>query len=171
MAFRPSSLKKVIKNLQNKIKIPFTKQELEEIGNKTIKIIYGVTRTGKNPKTGEKLLPLKQSTIERRKKIAETNKTTEVFSPSRSNLSIIGALLESIKAFPDVNEQKIEIYPVGKHPGYVLKSGKRTKGAQNADIMRGQKDMGRDILGLSKFYNRQILTLVKRIYRRKLFKK
>jgi hypothetical protein len=171
MAFRPSSIKKALKNLQEKIKIPFTKEELEEIGNKTVKIIYGVTRTGKNPKTGENILPLNKSTIERRKKVAETNQTTNVFSPSRSNLSLIGALLDSIKAFPNVSEQKVEIYPTGKHPGYVQKNGKKTKGSDNADIMRGQRDMGRDILGLSKFYNRQILTLVKRIYRKKLFKR
>ena len=170
MGFKPSSIKKALKNLQDKVKIPFTKTELEEIGERTVKIIYGVTRMGKNPRTGKGLKAIKSSTKKRREKLAESNTTTNVFSPSRSNLSLIGDLLKSIKAFPKVNEQKIEIYPDGNHPGYVQKDGSKTKSVENVEIMRGQKKQGRDILGLSKVYNRQILTLVKRIYRKKLFK-
>lgn len=68
---------------------------------------------------------LKESTIKNRRSIARYNSTHDTYEESRSNLTITGQLLDSIK-HTIVGVGKLVIGVTGTHHGYKKKSGGRT---------------------------------------------
>jgi len=168
MSFK--NLKAVMKSMRSKLidSGNLSKKEIQEIADRAVTIITGVTRSGKSPIDGSRIKPLQPKTVDRRKDLSKSNSTSDVFSPKRSNLNLVGAFLKSIKAELDTDKQRIIIEPKGNHPGYVTKSGARTKSVKNKDILKGQRDMGREFLGLSEKWRKQLTQMMKRFYRKKL---
>lgn len=115
-------------------------------------------RSGKNPRTGRDFKRLQASTIQRRERLATVNSTGPNFAASRSNVTLTGAFLKSIRSsfrkFRNVANLTIRIS--GRHPGYNLIRGGRSRGALNADIARGLRDKGFPVLDISQRNIREI---------------
>jgi hypothetical protein len=164
------NLNSVMLSIKKAISVPWTNSELNEIGKKSRDLIVGTVRSGKNPKDDSKMYPITDEWAQRRDDIAKANSASDVYSKNRSNLSLTGELLASIAHSSDVNAQKIVIEAKGSHSPYKSpKTGKPLGGSvENSKIIEGQKSQGRDILGLSERLNKQIITLMRRIYRNKI---
>lgn len=166
------NLKEVMASLRQKVSVPWNQAELNEIGKKARDLIVNSVRSGKNPKLDK---PLKELTseawIKERESIALSNDRSDVYSKRRSNLSLTGEFLESIIYEAKPSDQKISIRPEGIHEPYASPgSSSRPMGSpvENSTILKGQKNQGRDILGLSERLNKQIITLMRRLYRKKI---
>jgi hypothetical protein len=164
------NLNQVMLSIKKAINVPWTNSELNEIGKKYRDLIVGSVRSGHNPKTDKPVEKLtSEKWIKRRAEIAQANSASDVYSQYRSNLSLTGELLASIAHSIDANAQ-IVIEAKGSHSPYKSpKTGKPLgKSVDNSKIIEGQKSQGRDILGLSERLNKQIITLMRRIYRNKI---
>lgn len=109
-----------------------------------------------------------QSTINRRKVLAEVNRTSRFFSPSMSNMTFMG---ETVKAITySIEGNKINLIAPGNHTPM---HGVRVQQLQGSDaafseILRGLKDLGYLILGVSKKSETQIRELFTRFLRRRM---
>lgn len=99
--------KKIAKTLQNELK-------------------NNIRREGKDA-NDKKLPALRPSTIANRKRLAQSNSTLSSFQPSRSNLTITGQLVRSLKVFIGRLKGQYEMTYTGVHKPYKNKSGKRPK--------------------------------------------
>lgn len=92
---------------------------LNEVGDTIIKDIQFQTRRGVSPKTGERFKPTKKSWREKREKIAEATNTHEAYSKNRSNLTLTGQLLDSLRK--TITGRAVKIYFAGFHLPYKQK--------------------------------------------------
>jgi len=167
--------------LFDRVKDAMDPKEFDSIGKYTVNQIKGFTREGKDLTRDRSQPPLAPVTIEHRKYLQENNRTPSYMSPDRSNLTVIGALLNSIthkvvklkKA--NVTRFKLIIFlKDGKHPGYKGKSGKKIKRKKPPsfdDIAFYLKDIGREFLGIDAriFENikKKVVSAIRRNLKRK----
>lgn len=166
MSFR--NLNKLRDMILGKIPYEYSAKELDDIAKRVVLAIQTKTRLGVSPVTDKKLKPLTENTIERRKLLSRYNKTHEMFSPERSNLTLTGALVDAIRYEFRTREQKIMFSLPGTHPGYSTGKGKRTATVPFSIILRGQREMGRDFLGLSDKMRKTLLLEIRRLILRKI---
>ena len=88
-------------------------------------VVDETMRTSKKNPSGMNRFPkLEESTIKYRKRIAKRNSTHPAFAPTRSNLTLSGALLDAIKPLSQRLVSKgraiigYQVDPRMKHPGY-----------------------------------------------------
>jgi len=125
----------VAKSINNKVK-----KKLE-----TKKVLSEVNKQVQSALRENRYSPLALKTIKRRKRLATVNSTDPKYSSGRSNLTFTGEFIKSITA-RFTKGFGLNIKPRGKHRGYKLINGGRSKSVNNADIARGQADQGRDIV-------------------------
>lgn len=100
-------------NINEMIKSPAL---LSELGDVVIKDIKRIARTGKNPITGGKFIPLSKGWIKRRGQLAETNQTDPTYKQNRSNITFTGQLLNSMGK--RINKNILQIMFEGIHRRY-----------------------------------------------------
>ena len=115
-------VKKVRKGLERSV----SKRAMQEIGNLAVQIIRERTRDGKGVQRPDgnrtKLKPLSPQYIEFRKRFGNLSPFT---SPGRSNLTLTGQMLDSIK-----------VVRTSQGKAVVRPSGIREDGKRNADVAR-----------------------------------
>tara|TARA_Y100000004_G_scaffold197343_1_gene271267 strand:+ start:5462 stop:5974 length:513 start_codon:yes stop_codon:yes gene_type:complete len=158
-------------NLKQKIRTA-VKQLKEEKFADTVKdvIVGAVRKEGINPKTGRKFKSLSKSTITHRKYLAKYNKTHPEFSPSKSNLTITGRLLDSIRARISAKSNRIvfRINVSGNHKRYRGKNGLIGTEQTNQAIRGYLAEQGRDPLGLNDKSKGKIIRLLTLAIRERL---
>ncbi len=137
-----SGLSKRLKRLDETLAISI-KQEgmLKEIGEAAIKDIQFQTRRGINGAYGNRLASLSKDWIEKRGDLASRGLNTHpAFEKRRSNLTITGQLLDSIK-IKLFQGAAVVIGFTGVHKGYsvpylshYVRTGKKRKGANNKTV-------------------------------------
>lgn len=102
-------------------------------------------RDGIDPAGGE-FPALSKEWIERREKLAAVNSTHKDFSPSRSNLTFTGQLMDSLKTILKLtsNSAKIIMEYTGTHKGYIGLKGKRGKAISNKRLAGYLQESGRN---------------------------
>ena len=117
---------------------------------------------------GTKIKPLAESTIQRRKRLAEFNSTGKAFSPAKSNITFTGSFLESFATSVERirNGIILKIAPTGVHKGLKLVRGGKSKGASNQDIAEGLIAGGRDFTKIGEKKQKEIKRVVLDIIRR-----
>lgn len=168
-----------------------TKEEklMKEISEALIKDIKFQTRRGKNGLTSEKLKPLSEKWIEERAKIAKSINTADAYSKKRSNLTLSGQLLDSIKS--KITQNKISLFFYGNHSPYTknkkikktkkLKRGKSIvnannssntvmvgKSIKNADLAQYIEDGGRQFFVIRPKMIEQVKKIVLKFMRNKI---
>ena len=101
---------------------------------------------------GEGKIPaLKPSTIERRKRLSEVNRTGSDFSPGRSNVTFSGQLLNAVKGLVK-NNATIEVFVSDSiHNQYKgIKKNRLGKPMRNREIAEHLADQGRDFVRVPK---------------------
>jgi hypothetical protein len=91
---------------------------------------------------------LKDSSVKHRRYLAKNNKTHEKYQAEKSNLTLTGKFLDSMKSFFILSKgQFVFEFPKKKHPPYLKNNGKPIKGkrASMSDIYQYQAEKGRDI--------------------------
>ncbi len=135
-------LKKLNKSLQKLVLKEFSnKKLLNTIGEFTRDRIRSFTRAGQSI-AGSSIKPLKQlksSTIEQRKRARRPDR--EFFSPERSNLTLTGQLLKSLKFKSRVRDRTVDVFAKG-----VRRSGRIDNKAVSEFVAKG----GRPFIGLDK---------------------
>ena len=116
---------KSLKDVEDLIKKAFNnvirnKKMLTEIGEDVTKDIQFQTRAGNSIPNNEKLAPLKKSWILIRKRIAESQGTHQAYREKRSNLTLSGQLLNSLKAKVK-GPGSVEVAPTGLRSRYKIK--------------------------------------------------
>ena len=118
-------------------------------------------RSGKDPATGNRFQELADSTINSRKRF-KGRSDEEFFKPERSNLTLTGQLLKSVKA----------ILPKGKPIIIISPTGRRDDGKRNVTIGKyhqtGTGVPERRFLGISEQMAKAANTIFKRHLRRRL---
>lgn len=108
---------------------------LKEVGQFAVERIAYQARTSKPTNDSASFPSLKASTIKSRKQIAKHNPTHQAYEPARSNLTITGQFLNSLK-YALVKAGVIKIGFEGMHNGYALANGGRTEKISN-ERLRG----------------------------------
>jgi phosphoribosylpyrophosphate synthetase len=103
-----------------------TKDMLDEVGEFISDRVRYQARVSKPYSARGDFPELKDSTIKNRKYLAKHNATHDTYQAERSNLTITGQLLDSIK-HTITGVGKILIGVTGTHQGYKLGSGGKTK--------------------------------------------
>lgn len=133
--------------------------------------IIAKTRTGKNLVTGGKQKALKASTVKHREILAKSNPVQETFSAKRSNLTLTGQLLESIKIIPSKSKAEVNLVPKGTRKPYVNKNGKSQKGTPtNEDLTEYLSQKGFKFLGIDEPTKKQMIKAVKAFLRNEIKK-
>lgn len=104
---------------------------IAEVAQMIIKDIQYQTRRGVSAIDGSKFKPLSMSWIKMRKRIVSPTHPT--FNPTRSNLTISGQLLESIK-YESKGQGRIRFYFDGDHEPYKITGVKGNKKGQSLTI-------------------------------------
>jgi hypothetical protein len=140
------------KALKNRLNRSLRSEKLlTEVGEIAVKNSVASSRLGKDPTTLEAYAPFSGENPEKyiatRKRIAARNGKGSNFRPAKSNLTITGQLLNSIKAF--VERGKVIIKASGEHKPY----GKG-KTISNEELARWHSDgkgpyPARNVVGIS----------------------
>jgi hypothetical protein len=133
-----------------------------------VKRIQSFTWSGKSLVTGQPFAPLspgykrwRRKANDRTTNFWQQNRPGKFFKPNRSNLTLTGQLIESLKGMSNFREQTISVAPVGR----------RTDGQSNKDVAEEVAKNGRPFLGLDDKGAQRIAQIVKRDIRRNLAKK
>lgn len=149
---------------------------LDEVAKDLIKDIQGSKRgSGTNTKTGRNFAGLKQSTIDRRKRLATVNRTDPAYSSDKSNLTFTGQLVRSIKARINRTKALVIIEPSGKRKAYrgIRKNKLKRTVLTNKELAEkhaaGEGNLPkRDILSFSKRRQKEIVDKISRAIRKRL---
>jgi len=141
----------LLQNLKNKIeRVKFQavqKAQLDKVGLEAKDIIYKRTKSGKGldsaKNTKMKFKPLSKAYVTRRKKM----KLGEYGSPSRSNLTLTGQMLNSMKYTS--KQKRVEIF--------IAKSSRSGSKHTNAEVAAFCEKNGRYFMGLAEGEIRIIL--------------
>lgn len=171
---------KVTLTLKDKI----TKGEvLEQIGSFVKNRIYQNTKAGKSLATGNSIKSLSPNYIKTRKRFQEWNQVGDFFSPSRSNLTLTGQLLNAIAFRVNKIKSQVEVFvqdtlrkPTPPIPQKSWVEGRSTKkyaskkpepSLTNKEVAKRVADKGRPFLGLDETGRDRVkLTLVQEIRKR-----
>lgn len=119
--------------------------------------------------------PLASTTVEARRRLARNNSTDPRFSPGRSNLTLTGQLVRSIKARIIKTRNIIVIEPSGNRVGYRNQDGTRRKLSRKANTNKKLADIHakggpnlppRDILTIEPERIRKIVEKIRRVLNR-----
>lgn len=114
--------KKASKQLKKKIdKVIESDRWKDEAARLAIKNIQGQTRLQKNISTGESQKKISKKWEKRKKQLAKNNPKGASFGPSKSNLTVTGQLLESLKRIDD--KKTVIIEPTESRTPYKNKDG------------------------------------------------
>jgi hypothetical protein len=158
MAVRIKGLTEAVRNIEKKLK----RKSLDRSTQKVLTTIIeedtkATIRDGKNPKDGKRIEPLAPRTIRFRERFGANFDTHPSFRADFSNLTLTGVLIDSIRCrFVKLKQ--------GGFGFRLFGTGENKKGIKNADIFEYQKEMGRDVLGISKRARKEVLKIVKRVY-------
>ena len=166
-------MKTDVKNLARDIK-SFIKKRVdvsrlsEEIGEYCVKNIVGSARTGKNL-DGEKFDDLTESYVKQKKYLEKYGNNTGINyrSSKKSNLTMSGQLLESIKYFYDKTKLAIRITPTGIHMPYRGNNGEIGVMIDNLELATYVNKRRRFMLLGNKNY-KVIANMIKKSLRRTL---
>lgn len=114
---------------------------LKEVGQFAVERIAYQARTSKPLNESSSLPALKATTIAARRRIARNNPTHQAYEPARSNLTITGQFLNSLK-YALVKAGVIKIGFDGVHKGYVNSNGGRGLSIANAKLAEYLSDKG-----------------------------
>jgi hypothetical protein len=96
--FDPNSINSAEKKIKDGFKkVIESKQMLNEVGTLIVKDIQFQTRRGYSIPQDRKFKPLTQKWINKRSRIAQADSVHETFKSNRSNLTLTGQLLDSLK--------------------------------------------------------------------------
>lgn len=147
---------------------------LKQIGDIALKAVVGNLKNGKTMASGQlkKLKPLSAAWIKERKRLADLNRTSPVYSPSRSNVSFTGQLLDAFEI--DLRRSKQGIVRIDvdddRQPYVISRRGTKAKNTpSNDDLIDFLRKGKRDILGkLDEKTQRRIRQHVVRELRRRI---
>lgn len=115
--FNKISIDNVEANIKTKVSKMLSEPALlNEVGDTVIRDIQYQTRRGVSAVTGERFKPTKKSWREKREKIAQATPTHETYGKNRSNLTLTGQLLDSLRKV--ISGKGIKIYFAGFHMPY-----------------------------------------------------
>lgn len=162
--FRLKNLNNVSNATQSRINRALKSSSLlKEIADGLIEDI----QSGESPKTGKPFPRLADSTIENRRRLARTNQTDKNYSPKKSNLTLTGQLVRSIKAKINLTRGELIIEPTGSRRPYRgvnkrLKQSVRTNKELATIHANGGRNLPkRDIIRFSKKRVREIVRLIR----------
>lgn len=147
-------------------KQPEWKDEAADLAIKNIQI---ETRKQKYIKDGSRQPALSQDWIERKQELAKSNPKGTSYGASKSNLTLTGQLLESLKRTD--NKKRVEIEPTGKRKPYTYPSGKRAKAKHtptNKELTEYLKKQGRRFIGFNDKLKKAVTKVFKDHVRRNL---
>jgi hypothetical protein len=131
----------------------------DEAADYIITNIRGFTRKQKHAKDSSSLKTISQGHKKNKKKLAKANKTGVLFSPGKSNLTITGQLLASLKKVK--HKTKTIVSPTGSRTPYKLASGKSAKSTPtNKELTEYLEEKGYVYMGLSEKMKKQLKKLV-----------
>lgn len=125
-------------------------------------------RAGKNPKTGKNYRGLKESTISHRQYIARNNPTHPAYSPSKSNLTLTGNLVNAIQSRFDKAKGILSIFVSGNHPGYKGARGQQIQGSSKPydEIVSALEEQKRPLLSFSNTFTQLLVKKIEQALRR-----
>jgi hypothetical protein len=138
-----ASLKNKLKRLENK------KALLEDIGETALKNMKASVRLGKNPTTGQKYPPLKDSTIDQREYLEDFNPTSSFYRSQKSNNHFTGQLADSLGIEVTQNNVEIGVQDDSRNP-YKGPKGTFKDTPTNSEIAEHLADGGRPVIGINK---------------------
>lgn len=150
-----------------------SREMLKEVGEFTVERLRYQARIGRPANFARSTKPLEESTIRNRKYLAKHNPTHETFEPTRSNLTITGQFLDSLK-YAVRGTGLLEIFFDGNHRGYLSGTGKRGKSIPNAKLAEYLKDIDKRFavfdssLDDNETFKTRVKTIVRRFIRRGL---
>lgn len=141
------------------------KEMLGEVGDMAIDMIRQNTRRGTSSVTDEKLAPLSKPWMKTRERIASSQGTHPAYAKKRSNLTLSGQLLDSLKR--SVAGRMVTIFFDGMHIPYRMQTRKGIsrvgKLIKNSKLAQYVAEQGRPFFGFSKAFELKLLTQVKRV--------
>jgi hypothetical protein len=147
VVIKKADLAQVLEKAFSEVRRPETMKRLGDIASEMIKLRaklgYGVPGEGQER---ERLKPLADATRESKRAKARRGDLSSNTSPTKSNLTDTGQMLESIKAF-DVRVGSVKIGPTGSRRGSTL---------TNAEVAKFVTDQGRPFNILSKTEQKRI---------------
>lgn len=153
-----------------------SKDFLEPVGDKVLANIKQDLRQGRDPNTRKQHNePLAASTIKQRKKLAESNSTSQFYKPNRP-LVFSGTLINSLAYTISTSKPFIFFKALGTHLPYVGKSGKRIgKPISNQRLLEihhtGEGQKQRSMIGISEQGSKSILAIARKAIAKLLSRK
>ena len=170
LAIRIKGLSKAVRNIEKKLKgAKINKAAQSHICNLIEEDTKETIRKGRNPKTktSAAIKQLKPSSVRNRRYRARYNTTHPNYNPNKSNLTLTGELIDSIKCrFKKLRRGVgFTLQALGKHKKYKTKKGRsKAKRVSNSDIIAAQKALGRDVLGIRGPVKKKIVQILKELY-------
>lgn len=192
MSFKVSINEKSLKGVEDNVKQLFDKvisnrKLMSDIGQTIINDVKMQTRMGNSIPEGRRFDPLSSSSwIKQREAIFQAGGTHELFSLRRSNLTVSGQLLDSMRS--EASKGSVRVYFAGLHQPYTAKykeswkrrahmrsghkvsahtvnssrSGSRKIGSQlkNEDLAKYVADAGRPFFGVRDLLQKRINTMI-----------
>lgn len=134
----------------------------KEIAEYAIGAIQYQARIGKPYNQDGSFPALKDSTISKRKYLAKYNQTHGTFDPERSNLTIIGAFLDSLN-WRDAGNCIVRLFFDGSHPRYQGAKGQIGSEVENATLAEYLAEKGFKVFDASLKTNKQFVSRIKSI--------
>jgi hypothetical protein len=142
----------------------------DEAAALAIKKIKGETRLRRFIEDGSNQPPLSPSWIERRGELAKVNPTGVSYGTAKSNLTLTGQLLESLKRIP--SRFSVIIQAMGDRQPYRNKDGSTAKSTpSNSQLAKYLAERGRFFIGFDQKLKDQIKKKIKEHIRRNLLGK
>tara|TARA_R110000868_G_scaffold411262_1_gene702568 strand:+ start:1442 stop:1960 length:519 start_codon:yes stop_codon:yes gene_type:complete len=158
------------KRAKKKLKAKFEKiiesdEWKEKATEYAINQIQGKTRTQKSAKDNSPLPKISEKHKDNKKRIAKYNGTGKNFGNTKSNLTITGQLLESLKR--EKHKTQAQIIAYGDRVPYKTKNGTVKKTPTNTELVKYLSDKGYKFIGLSEKMKKNIKKLVREEFFRK----
>lgn len=168
MAFKVKGLKALNKRLERLFKKDFVDQTLlEDVAKFSRDRIVAFTRSGRSLSTEDRLKALSEGYKSWRRKLAKgkvrgkkIKPDRRWFKPNRSNLTLTGQLLRSIRYKIFSKKRNIDVFATGK----------RREGGTNKEVAKDVAENGRPFIGMDKKGEQQITEMVRRQIRREIEK-
>lgn len=151
------------KSFNKVLEVALNKDTMDEVGKEL------VTMTKKNLKQGiitdgnvvGKLPPLSPDWIARRKVLAMHNQTAPWFKPAKSNITLTGQLIESVKYDTWKNVVKIDFSNESRVP-YTNKNGSKGKSISNKKLAGFLAERHGSLIGLTEPMRNRVIKIVER---------
>lgn len=138
----------------------------DEAAELAITKIKGETRLQRFIGTGNKQPSLSPQWIKRKKELAKTNTRGTSYGPSKSNLTLTGQLLNSLKRVK--SRYSVIIRAIGDRQPYRTKNGRSGQAPTNSQLAKWLAEKGRLFIGYNDKLKVQIVKKVKEHIRRSL---